>query len=84
MLTITVLYLAFPVLILQSSYSAIYAHFKKIHHFKVPTHSRCILHSKFQKLDIVVQCCILTQQHFVCACVDVFQTVNGMVVFPLV
>lgn len=35
MLSITVLYLAFPVIILQSSYNAIYAYFKKTHHFKV-------------------------------------------------
>jgi len=40
MLTITVLYLAFPVLIMQSSYNGIYAHFKKTHHFKVLAHSQ--------------------------------------------
>ncbi|TRY59410.1 hypothetical protein DNTS_004314 [Danionella cerebrum] len=32
--TITVLYLAFPIIVLQSSYSSIYAYFKKTHLFK--------------------------------------------------
>ncbi len=35
MLSITVLYLAFPLMIVQSSYNAIYAYFKKTRHFKV-------------------------------------------------
>ncbi|XP_051968838.1 RPE-retinal G protein-coupled receptor-like [Xyrauchen texanus] len=37
MLTITVLFLAFPVMILQSSYNGIYAYFKKTHRYKFNT-----------------------------------------------
>ncbi len=35
MLSVTVLYLAFPLMILHSSYNAIYAYFKKTRHFQV-------------------------------------------------
>ncbi|KAK2866755.1 hypothetical protein Q7C36_002811 [Tachysurus vachellii] len=37
MMTLTVLYLAFPLLIIHTSYSSIYTYFKKIHNFKFNT-----------------------------------------------